>query len=120
MLLNGAVIDRFYTTTVTLNPGTTYAFKVKARNTVGASEFSQPVSILAAKVPDAPINLANLPLVTTAYQVGISWSQGAYNGGKSVIDYTVSFKNAASQGAFEQFSTVLTTTTATVTGLAPG
>jgi hypothetical protein len=52
---------------VTLTPGTTYTFKVKARNNAGFSDFSDPVSILAAKVPDAPVNVANEPLVTTAY-----------------------------------------------------
>jgi len=40
---------------------------VTARNEVGSSVYSEEISILAAKVPDAPINLADVPLVTTAY-----------------------------------------------------
>ena len=67
VLLDGAVTDRFYVTLVTLTPGTTYTFKVTARNTVGTSLDSETVSILAAKEPDAPINLNNVPEVTTAY-----------------------------------------------------
>jgi hypothetical protein len=64
---------------------------VTARNTVGSSLYSEEISILAAKVPDAPINLVNVPAVTTAYQVGLSWQDGPYNGGSPVIDYQVSF-----------------------------
>ena len=67
MLLDGAVTDQFYLTTVTLTAGTTYKFKVTARNEVGSSLDSEVVEILAAKLPDAPINLANVPEVTTAY-----------------------------------------------------
>ena len=67
MLLDGAVTDQFYLTTVTLTAGTTYKFKVTARNGVGSSLDSKVVEILAAKLPDAPINLANVPEVTTAY-----------------------------------------------------
>ena len=87
VLLDGAVTDQFYLTTVTLTAGTTYKFKVTARNEVGSSLDSEVVEILAAKLPDAPINLVNVPLVTTAYQVGLSWEEGAYNGGSPVIDY---------------------------------
>ena len=50
-----------------LTPGVTYKFKVSARNTVGSGSYSLPVSILAAKTPDAPLNLANVVFVTTAY-----------------------------------------------------
>ena len=67
VLLDGAVTDRFYVTSVTLTPGATYRFKVTARNTVGTSLNSATVSILAAKEPDAPINLSNVASVTTAY-----------------------------------------------------
>jgi len=38
-----------------------------ARNTVGFSLLSAVISVLAAKPPDAPLNLANEPTVTTAY-----------------------------------------------------
>ena len=56
-LLNNAVTDLFYLTTVPLTAGTTYKFKVTASNSVGSSLDSEVISILAAKVPDAPINL---------------------------------------------------------------
>jgi hypothetical protein len=34
--------------------GTTYSFKVEARNSVGFSEYSNTVSIKAAQIPDQP------------------------------------------------------------------
>ena len=51
---------------ITLNPGLVYTFKVTARNTVGSSNYSSEVSILAAKQPDAPVNLLEVPGLTTA------------------------------------------------------
>jgi hypothetical protein len=55
------------TETVTgLSPGVTYKFAVKARNVVSLSEFSTTVNVLAAQIPDAPTDLANVPAVTTA------------------------------------------------------
>ena len=48
------------------------------------------VSIRAANLPDAPLDLANNPLVTSAGLIGLTWSQGVYNGGSPVIDYRVS------------------------------
>ena len=83
--------DQFYLTTVPLTAGTTYKFKVTASNSVGVSAESEVVSILAAKLPDAPTNLANVAAVTSAYQVGLTWQEGAYNGGSPVTSYQVSF-----------------------------
>jgi hypothetical protein len=102
-----------------LTPGVTYEFYVTARNTVGSSLQSDNLAVLAAKLPDAPINLANVPGDTTAYQIGITWEEGPYNGGSPVIDYKVSFKeiNAAS---YSVFSDGQTTTSAIVTSLTPG
>lgn len=92
ILLEAGVTTLFYQTSVVLTPGTTYAFKVFARNAVGSGDLSLPVSILAAKEPDAPLNLQNNPAVTTAYQVGLTWQEGAYNGGSAVVDYELSYK----------------------------
>ena len=66
-MINSGVTDKFYLTMDTLTPGVTYKFKVTARNTVGSSSDSVVVSILAAQKPDAPVNLANLLAITTAY-----------------------------------------------------
>jgi len=91
-------------------------FKVRAVNSVGSSDDSATLSVLAAKRPDAPVSLANVQEQTTANQIGISWSDGAYNGGSAVIDYEVSY---ATTESFTVFTTV-TTRSAIVTGLTAG
>jgi len=108
-LLDGAVTNQFYLTTVTLTPGTTYKFRVTSRNEVGSSADSEILEVLAAKLPDAPVNLANLPSVTTAYQVGLSWDEGPYNGGSAVIDYEVSFTEVTADSLQIFSSGILTT-----------
>ena len=41
--------------------------------------------------PDAPANLANVALITDATKIGLTWSEGAVNGGTAVIDYRMSW-----------------------------
>jgi hypothetical protein len=41
--------------------------------------------------PDAPINLAEVYSERTATSLGLSWVDGASNGGATVLDYTVSY-----------------------------
>jgi len=91
-------------------------FKVRAVNSVGSSVDSAMLSVLAAKRPDAPVSLTNVPAQTTANQIGLSWSDGAYNGGSPIIDYEVSLATTAS---FTVIATV-TTRSAVVTGLTAG
>lgn len=50
-----------FITDVDLTPDVIYTFKVTARNTVGDSLLSASISIRAAEVPDAPVNLLNIP-----------------------------------------------------------
>lgn len=51
---------------------------VTAHNIIGSSEMSDAGNgSVILVVPDAPINLQNLPRVTTAYQIGLSWELGA-------------------------------------------
>ena len=81
-----------YTTTVTLSLNTIYKFKVESRNAFGYSTiFSNEVSIRAAAIPDAPINLANNVAVTASGIVGLTWSSGASSGGNSISDYRISY-----------------------------
>ena len=113
------MVAQSYTTTVPLTPDTIYSFKVSARNSVGLSLQSVPVSIRAAEIPDAPINLANVPEVTSAYQIGLTWDEGVYNGGSPVLDYKLSFKDE-SGAVFSVYESNIEANTITVTGLTPG
>lgn len=63
-LATGVYTRNFLATDLTA--GTTYKFKVQARNSFGYSDLSVEVSILAAQVPDAPVNLFNQPAVTNS------------------------------------------------------
>ena len=67
VLLQANVLDKYYQTTVSLTPGLTYKFTVTARNSVGHSADSAVLAVLAATLPEAPINLANNAVLTTAY-----------------------------------------------------
>jgi hypothetical protein len=42
-------------------------------------------------VSDAPVSLLEVYSERTATSIGISWSDGASNGGASILDYTVSY-----------------------------
>jgi len=61
------IVTNYFQTDKTLSAGETYSFKVTARNTVGDSEYSSEIAILAAKPPDAPVNLAEDAQITNAY-----------------------------------------------------
>lgn len=82
------VLTKTYTAT-TLTPDLIYKFKVQATNAFGTSLFSNEVSIRAARVPDAPVSLANNVPVTSASQVGLTWNAGTSNGGSAITDYEV-------------------------------
>lgn len=38
---------------------------------------------------DAPVNLADVPTDTNAYQISMTWQEGAADGGTPVIDYRI-------------------------------
>jgi hypothetical protein len=95
-LLESGVEFLYYQTSVALIPDLVYSFKVAARNSVGYSEQSEAVSIRAARIPDVPVDLMDEPSVTNAYQIGVSWSEGAYNGGSVVLDYELLYKEETS------------------------
>ncbi len=78
-----------------------------ARNSVGSSEQSISIAILAAKIPDAPLLLSNVDSVTTGYQIGLIWQEGNYNGGSPVIDYEVSY-SVNSSTSFAVYAASLT------------
>jgi hypothetical protein len=54
------------TTVTSLTPGVTYSFLVQARNVIGLSSYSDPISELAAQIPDEPTDLADALDITLA------------------------------------------------------
>jgi hypothetical protein len=39
--------------------------------------------------PDAPLDLQNVPEITTGSQIGLIWTEGLVSGGDTVEDYTI-------------------------------
>ena len=63
---------------------------VQAYNSYGYSGISPTGNgAIITTVPDAPINLQNVPSLTTATQIGFVWEDGAFDGGKQVLDYRI-------------------------------
>lgn len=69
-------------------------------------------------MPDAPINLVDLPLVTAATQIGLDWVEAAENGGTAVIDYRVSYDQGT--GTYVALETEISATEYTAVNLTPG
>jgi hypothetical protein len=81
-----------------LNLGQSVYAKVAAVNEINSSPNSVPgngASITLSFVPDAPVNLLRNELLTTRSQISLSWEAGASNGGQPILDYRVSYDQAA-------------------------
>jgi chitodextrinase len=96
-----------------LTAGTTYTFRVRARNGSGNSAYSNEVTATTqGGLPAAPGQLTAEPLSTT--QIRLTWQDRASNETEHVIEAS------SPAGAFAQVATAAAnTTTATVSGLSP-
>ena len=66
--------------------------KIIASNWRGSSpESGVSNGVVILSVPDAPINLVNVPAITDGTTIGIEWEIGVEEGGTSVLDYRVSY-----------------------------
>jgi hypothetical protein len=70
--------------------------------------------------PDAPINLANIISITLDDRIGLSWEDGASNGGTSIIDYQVWYDDGLGTGTYIELVSALTEREYTTTGLYSG
>lgn len=69
--------------------------KVIAINIIGNSQVSEAGNgAIILTVPEAPTDLANVPAITLANQVGLTWNEGPTNGGSPVIDYKLIYGEA--------------------------
>ena len=68
-----------------LSLGTSYTFRVQARNAFGLSDFTYSVAILAAQQPTVPLAPETLFLRTS---VKVSWI-APFNGGSPITGYRV-------------------------------
>ncbi len=94
--LASGIVGTSYTATQ-LTAGLTFKFKIQARNVIGLSVMSTEVSILCARIPDAPTSLANNSAVSNDVQIGLAWANGMSNGGASIINYQVSYDDGTNR-----------------------
>jgi hypothetical protein len=85
-ILEPEVTDKFYTY-ASPTSGTSYAFRVDARNSVGWSAYSNEVDILAAQAPDQP---AAPSTYVDGDNVIITWL-APNNRGSPITSYTIKF-----------------------------
>jgi hypothetical protein len=84
-------------TVITASPyllpwGSSVYVDLQAFNLIGESPVSTAGNgAIIIIVPDAPTNLINVSTITSAYQVGLSWQQGASTGGTAITEYILSY-----------------------------
>jgi hypothetical protein len=75
-----------------LTAGTTYEFKVEARNSYSHSPYSQTITLLCAFVPEPPISVST---TNSNNKVAVSWSEPVSNG-SPITAYKVLVKEKSS------------------------
>jgi titin len=103
-----------------LSAGTTYKFKVSARNSIGTGSLSSEFTIVAATIPSTPAS------PTTTYDgitdtVTIDFNSPTDNGGLTITGYVIQIQHADSSWSTETSncdglnnSTVQSTTACTI------
>uniref|UniRef100_A0A7S0EGI8 Fibronectin type-III domain-containing protein n=1 Tax=Hanusia phi TaxID=3032 RepID=A0A7S0EGI8_9CRYP len=84
-----------------LRPGTSYKFRVCARNAAGQGPFSLPATSTTAAVPPGPPLAVTLTGVT-ASSIKLKWSPPAFEGGSPVTSYAVLVTEVADDKADDQ------------------
>lgn len=79
-----------------LTAGTTYEFKIEARNQYDYSSFSDTLSLLCATVPESPTNIVT---EMEATRVKISWTESTDNG-SPITGFKIYVKEIGQSGAY--------------------
>lgn len=99
--------------------GSSVYAKVAAINIKGASVFSiEGNGAVILTIPDSPLNLQNNAAVTSATQIGVTWTEGLEDGGSAVLYYKVSYK-AQADLSYTEISEIYALAY-TITGLTAG
>ena len=109
--------------------GSGYVFKISAENTFGAglsTPLSDPILVSSGTIPSAPLNLLGTASNRSA---SLSWNPPANDGGGSISDYTVQYRQISKPNeSYPSFDSstitfnegVSTSTSSTVTSLQNG
>jgi hypothetical protein len=66
--------------------GQTYKFKISAFNLYGEGPLSESITVIPARIPDAPTNVQMV--MSNQIQIEITW-QEAYNGGDDIVYWKI-------------------------------
>ena len=100
-----------------LTNGTSYVFKVAARNVIGAGSFSTTsAAVMPAGAPTSPTSVS---AVAGNGQATVSWSGPSSNGGATISSYDVRY-SSNSGSTWTSAGVAYTGSPATVTGLTNG
>jgi len=112
-------ISALITTPFSLPWGSSIWARVTAINAYGSSRQSLAGNgAIILTIPDAPLSFINLPQVTSASQIGVSWVEGFSNGGTPVIDYHLYYDQGV--GNYITLASGITTQFYTAVGLTQG
>lgn len=84
-MLASGITTTYYTTNITITSGREYQFQIVARNSIGFSQNSTAITIVAAQVPDQPISISTQ--INNDF-VQIFWTT-PFDGSSPIIGYTI-------------------------------
>jgi hypothetical protein len=107
-------LTTLYVAPFNLQLGDSIDVKIAATNVYGTSPFS-PVGSGAqvVTVPDAPESFANVPEITNASRIGLTWQEPSNSGGEPIDDYTIMYDQ--SEGKWIELVNSVSSTSYTTT-----
>ena len=85
-----------------LNAGTTYYFKVKAKNEVGSSSLSTGQGFIAGSIPSPPLFLTLL--TQNRFMIQFQWTAPSSNGGVSLTAYKIYWDSGSGSADLSSFT----------------
>lgn len=100
--------------------GSSVFAQVFAINAIGNGTMSQPgngaiISVIV--VPSAPTQVTRNAATSTPVSIGLTWLDGASNGGSPILDYTITFDQGNNGASFVIAAAGITVRNFVMTGL---
>jgi hypothetical protein len=85
-------VNLLRTAPFSLEWGSSIWAKITVTNIIGTTAYSAPGNgAIMLTSSDAPLDLSNVPDITTGSQVGLMWTDGLVSGGAPVEDYQLTW-----------------------------
>lgn len=75
-----------HTVSTSIQVGSIYRYRYRAKNAFGFGPFSEPLYLYAARVP---VQIAQVTITNEDTVVRISWAAPSYNGGSPILGYRI-------------------------------